>query len=306
MLSVRIVTRVILAIIFAAFGNLVARGNIPPNAPILVPEYTIIVATILFGAIGGFLPDLIGIFAKIGIARLAEAITARVIDQLAQVRPTNPFRQRSKKINKQTSKLVNPLIVDTSAIIDGRFAEVCETGFIFGTLVIIPSVLGELQHIADSSDDIKRKRGRRGLEILGGLKKNKLVNVKILKDDPVGSQVDDRLVKFAKAVGGRIVTTDYNLNRVANVSGIKVLNVNELANVIKTPLLPGEQLEVEVVHPGKEKDQGVGYLPDGTMIVVENGAGLVSQKINVEVSRILQTVAGRMIFVRPRGNKSGG
>jgi len=300
LISLRIVTRIILAIIFAAFGNFVAHSNIPPNAPFPVPVYTIIIVTIIFGAIGGFLPDLVSIFARIGITRLAEAITSKVIDQLSQVRPTNPFGATARKIKKQALKNPNPLIVDTSALIDGRFADVCETGFIFGTLIIIPSVLGELQHIADLADDLKRKRGRRGLEILGALKKNKLVSVKILKDDPAGKDVDDRLVQLAKSVDGRIVTTDFNLNRVAKVKGVTVLNVNELANAIKTPLLPGEQIEVEVVHKGKEKNQGVAYLPDGTMIVVEEGESFVGRKVTVEVSRILQTVAGRMIFVRPK------
>ena len=287
--------RIVLAIIFAALGNLVAHSNIPPNAPFILPWYTIIFATVIFGAIGAFLPDLVGGLAKIGIARLAEAITSKIADQLS--RPKNPFSKKNGKKNGANG-IVNPLILDTSAIIDGRFAEICQTGFIFGTLIIAPSVLRELQHIADSQDDLKRKKGRRGLEILNQLKKNNLISLKVLKEEPRNRDVDGKLVILAKTLKGRVVTTDYNLNKVASVSGVKVLNVNELANVVKTPLVPGEELQVEVVQQGKEKNQGVGYLADGTMIVVEDGEKYLGKSVHVRVARIIQTVAGRMIFAK--------
>lgn len=296
-MALSIIIRIILAIIFAAFGNIVAHNNIPPNVPFSVPWYSIIIATVVFGAIGAFLPDFITIFTKIGIAHLAEAVTAKVVKELRQVKPRNPFQKSIGKA-KNGNQVVNPMILDTSAIIDGRFAEVCQTGFVFGTLVIIPSVLRELQHIADSHDDLKRKKGRRGLEIVSSLKKNKFVTVKIVKDEPREGAVDDKLVKLAKTLKGKVVTTDYNLNKVASVSGVKVLNVNELTNVVKTPLLPGEVFDVEVVQKGKEDGQGVGYLADGTMIVVEEGEGKIGKKVLVEVSRIIQTVAGRMIFAK--------
>jgi len=296
-LGLQVALRIILAIIFGALGNLVAHSNVPPNAPFSLPWYTIIIATVVFAAIGAFLPDIFSALAKIGITRLAEAITSKVVDQVGKTR--NPFHKKNnQKLKGEINGVLNPLILDTSAIIDGRFAEVCQTGFVFGTLLVIPSVLGELQHIADSADDLKRKKGRRGLEILSHLKKIKYVKVKVLKNDPLGKDVDNRLVGLAKNVKGRIVTTDYNLNKVASVSGVKVLNVNELANVVKTPLVPGEELQVEIVQPGKEKHQGVGYLSDGTMIVVEEGEEYLGKSIKVKVSRIIQTVAGRMIFVK--------
>jgi uncharacterized protein YacL len=296
-LGLQVALRIILAIIFGALGNLVAHSNVPPNAPFSLPWYTIIVATVIFAAIGAFLPDIVSALAKIGIARLAEAITSKVVDQVGKTR--NSFhRKNNGKVKGEINGVVNPLVLDTSAIIDGRFTEVCQTGFVFGTILVIPSVLGELQHIADSSDDLKRKKGRRGLEILSHLKKNKYVKVKVLKNDPSGRDVDNRLVNLAKSVKGKVVTTDYNLNKVASVSNVKVLNVNELANVVKTPLVPGEEIQVEVIQPGKEKNQGVGYLSDGTMIVVEEGEEYLGKSVKVKVSRIIQTVAGRMIFVK--------
>ncbi len=300
---VKIIIRLVLAIILASIGNVLARSNVPPNAPIQLPEYTGIIATFVSAIIGFFLPDLITVVARMGVARLAEDIAERLLSQLPSLpnitQSRLPLPVRSKNQAKLASKFSNPLILDTSAIIDGRLAEIVETGFLTGTLLLTPAVLAELRYIADSADTLKRARGRRGLEILEKLRKSKNVKVEVLKTEPDGKDVDDKLLKIAKVFKAKIITTDFNLNKVAAVSGVKVLNVNELANAVKTVALPGEEMKVKIIHKGKEKDQGIGYLPDGTMIVVEQGAALVGKTVSVKVARILQTVAGRMVFVKP-------
>ncbi|MCL4466310.1 MAG: PIN domain-containing protein [Chloroflexi bacterium] len=192
------------------------------------------------------------------------------------------------------------IILDTSAIIDGRIADVTQTGFIGGPLVVSRFVLNELQHIADSSDALRRNRGRRGLELLGKLQKDAPVPVEVVEIEPAGADVDAKLVKMAKQMGCAILTNDYNLNRVAALQGVRVLNINELANALKAIVLPGEEMPVRVIQEGKEFGQGVGYLDDGTMVVVENGRRYLGSQITVVVTRVLQTVAGRMIFGHPK------
>ncbi|HET7026833.1 MAG TPA: PIN domain-containing protein [Candidatus Limnocylindrales bacterium] len=193
------------------------------------------------------------------------------------------------------------VVVDTSAIIDGRIAEIIESGFIYGTLVVPRFVLDELQHIADSSDTLRRNRGRRGLEILARLQKDDRTPVEIASEDfPELGEVDAKLVALARARSRAILTNDFNLNRVAELQGVRVMNVNSLANAVKPALLPGETLRVRVIQEGKEPGQGVGFLDDGTMIVVEGGARFVDRDVDVTVTRVLQTVAGRMIFGQPR------
>ena len=193
------------------------------------------------------------------------------------------------------------IVVDTSAIIDGRIAEIVESGFIYGTLLVPRFVLEELQHIADSSDTLRRNRGRRGLEILTRMQKEARTPVEIVEDRfPEIAEVDAKLVALAKRHSGAILTNDFNLNRVAELQGLRVLNINSLANAVKPALLPGEQLRVRVIQEGKEVGQGVGFLDDGTMIVVEGGARFVDRDVDVIVTRVLQTVAGRMIFAQPR------
>lgn len=193
----------------------------------------------------------------------------------------------------------NIILVDTSVIIDGRIADICATGFINGTLVVPRFVLNELQHIADSPDVLRRNRGRRGLEILGRLQKDAETRVEISEMDVEGvREVDSKLVKLAREMGCAIMTNDYNLNSVAKLQGVKVLNVNELANAVKVVVLPGESLSVRIIQEGKEAGQGVGYLDDGTMVVVEDGRRYIDQDVEVLVTRVLQTVAGRMIFAQ--------
>ena len=193
------------------------------------------------------------------------------------------------------------IVVDTSAIIDGRIAEIVESGFIYGTLVIPRFVLDELQHIADSSDALRRNRGRRGLDILNRMQKEPATPVEIVEDDvPEIAEVDAKLVALALARSRVILTNDYNLNRVAELQGVRVMNINSLANAVKPAVLPGEELRVRVIQEGKEAGQGVGFLEDGTMIVVEGGARHIDRELDVSVTRVLQTVAGRMIFAQPR------
>lgn len=191
------------------------------------------------------------------------------------------------------------ILLDTSVIIDGRIADICQTGFVNGTLLVPRFILNELQHIADSSDALRRNRGRRGLDILNHLKESP-VPVRITDMNVEGvREADDKLVILAKQLRCSILTTDYNLNKVAGIQGVTVLNINDLANAVKAVLLPGESLTVKVIQEGKEQGQGVGYLDDGTMVVVEDGRRYMSQTINVTVTKPLQTAAGRMIFARP-------
>ena len=189
------------------------------------------------------------------------------------------------------------ILLDTSVIIDGRIADICKTGFLDGKFIVPRFVLKELQQIADSADSLKRERGRRGLDILSKLQKNSNIDVKIHNDDfPDIKEVDLKLVKLAKVLGAKIFTSDYNLNKVSEIQGIRVLNVNELANALRPVVLPGEMIETRLIKEGKEYNQGVGYLEDGTMIVVDNGRRLIGQNVNVVVGSVLQTAAGRMIF----------
>lgn len=193
------------------------------------------------------------------------------------------------------------VIVDTSAIIDGRIADISQAGFIPGSLIIPRFVLDELQHIADSYDAMRRNRGRRGLEMLTKLQKESNILVEISEMDVKDvKDVDSKLVKLAKIFGCAIVTNDFNLNRVAELQGVQVLNVNELANAVRPVFLPGEEMEVRIIQEGKEVGQGVGFLDDGTMIVVEGGRRYINSRIEVVVTRVLQTAAGRMIFAHAK------
>jgi uncharacterized protein YacL len=189
------------------------------------------------------------------------------------------------------------ILLDTSVIIDGRIADISRTGFLYGTFLIPRFVLNELQYIADSADSMRRQRGRRGMEVLSQLQKDATVPVNISDIDVEGvREVDDKLVVLARQMKAPIMTNDYNLNRVAELQGVPVLNINELANAVKSILLPGEPILVDIIQEGKETGQGVGYLDDGTMVVVEDGRDYINQQVTVTVTKVLQTAAGRMIF----------
>ena len=192
------------------------------------------------------------------------------------------------------------VLLDTSVIIDGRVADISQTGFIAGPMLVPRFVLNELQHIADSPDMLRRNRGRRGLEMLSRLQKESIVPVRVTDMDVEDAyEVDDKLVRLARRLRCPIITNDYNLNRVAQLQGVSVLNINELANAVKSVLLPGETLSVHILQEGRELGQGVGYLDDGTMVVVEEGRRHINSTIEVVVAKVHQTVAGRMIFARP-------
>jgi len=203
------------------------------------------------------------------------------------------------------------VILDTSVIIDGRIADIFQTHFIEGRIVIPRFVLKELQQIADSQDALKRNRGRRGLDVLNKIQKNTALDVKIQEEDfPEVKEVDAKLVKLAKLLGAKIFTNDFNLNKVAEFQGVSVLNINELANSLRPVVLPGETMEVRITKEGKEYNQGVAYLDDGTMVVVDNSKHIIGQVTKVVVTSVLQTSAGRMIFAkledqsRPQGGPS--
>ena len=206
-----------------------------------------------------------------------------------------------EKSTKKEGKTIPPKVLDTSVRIDGRIADICKTGFIEGKLIIPKFVLDELQHIADSSDDLKRVRGRRGLDILNIIQKELDIEVEIseAKFDDI-PEVDSKLLKLAQVLGGKVVTNDYNLNKVAQFQGVEALNINELANAIKPVAIPGEEMIVQVVKEGKEHSQGIAYLDDGTMIVVDGGKKHMGETIRVLVTSVLQTPAGRMIFGKPK------
>lgn len=192
------------------------------------------------------------------------------------------------------------MLLDTSVIIDGRIADVAETGFLWATLAVPRFVLNELQYIADSSEVLRRNRGRRGLEMLDRLQHNNSVEIVFLDQDPSDAkQVDDKLISLGLELNAAVVTNDYNLNRVARLQGVTVLNINELANAVKSVVLPGEEMEIRVIQEGKEINQGVGYLEDGTMVVVENGRRYLNDLVLVQVTKVLQTNAGRLIFAVP-------
>jgi uncharacterized protein YacL len=194
-------------------------------------------------------------------------------------------------------------IVDTSAIIDGRIADISEAGFIQGSLVLPRFVLDELRHIADSPDALRRNRGRRGLDVLNRLQKESPVPIEITdRDFEDIPEVDSKLVRMASGLRCPIITNDFNLNRVAELEGVRVLNINQLANAVKSVVLPGEEMVIRVIQEGKEAGQGVGFLDDGTMVVVEGGRRHLNDEIDITVTRVLQTVAGRMIFATPKGN----
>jgi uncharacterized protein YacL len=193
----------------------------------------------------------------------------------------------------------NAKLLDTSVIIDGRVSDLCETGFLEGPFLVPHFILNELQHIADSSDSLKRARGRRGLDILNKIQKMTDLDVRIVEEDfPHVKEVDAKLVVMAKKVGGRIITNDLNLNKVAELQGVRVLNINELCNALRPVVLPGETIRVFVLKEGKEAGQGVAYLDDGTMIVVDNARRCIGRNVDVVVTSVLQTTAGRMIFTR--------
>lgn len=249
--------------------------------------------------------QIVPIFLTIILGYLGFQVGFRRREEFANIANFNrkekkPVVEETKKVEPEKPKGV-PKVLDTSVIIDGRIADICQTQFLEGPIIIPEFVLGELQHIADSSDGLKRNRGRRGLDILNRIQKELPIEVEIYEGDFEDiPEVDSKLIKLAKVLGGVLVTNDYNLNKVSDFHGVQVLNINDLANAVKPVVLPGEELVVQVIKDGKEQKQGVAYLDDGTMIVVEEGRAHIGKTIDVIITSVLQTSAGRMIFAKPK------
>ena len=247
---------------------------------------------------GQILPLAVSLSLGLGMVGLT---VAKRKDLVAAAEALGIFRRTDPDKDARAETGEPHIVVDTSAIIDGRIAEIVESGFIYGTLVVPRFVLDELQHIADSSDTLRRNRGRRGLDILARMQKDPGTPVEIVEASiPDENEVDAKLVALARSRSRVILTNDFNLNRVAELQGVRVMNINSLANAVKPAVLPGEELRVRVIQEGKEAGQGVGFLDDGTMIVIEGGARHIDKDLDVSVTRVLQTVAGRMIFGQPR------
>jgi uncharacterized protein YacL len=275
-------------------------ANLPPIWGRILP----FVGTVVCGGLGVSL----AVQRKNDFSHLFQAAFA---SRRAREREREEERQKEKEkeLEKEQSSQLQPvtqILLDTSAIIDGRIADISQTGFVSGALLVPRFVLNELQRIADSADTMRRNRGRRGLEMLNRLQKDTTVPVQITDADVEDvAEVDGKLVQMARNLHCPIITNDFNLNRVAELQGVKVLNINELANAVKPVLLPGEDIFIKIMQDGKELGQGVGYLDDGTMIVVEGGRQYMGTTIEVTVTRVLQTVAGRMIFAHPKQGANG-
>ncbi len=238
------------------------------------------------------------VFSSKMIGDIAEEVSRTLISRL----PAMMRRPKRKAKNKKIKKIEYAILLDTSAIVDGRIFDVISTGLLNGNIVILSSILMELKHLADSQDTVKRERGRRGLELLENLRKEKQINIITLVADDEAKmeniEVDERLIRLAKIYKGKIVTCDYSLEKKAVVENIRAININALANYLKVIAVPGEALYIQVSHQGKEATQGVGYMDDGTMIVVDKGVDLIGKKVNVVVSRVIQTATGRILFAK--------
>lgn len=297
-MPIKLILRLVLAVIFAIVAVIFSELIPPLNGvnPLLLKAF---VTALSFGV--GFLvfPDLATRVSTTSIYwfnTLLNKVTAEISSQIIRVFPAHqsPFNTTTSQVTGMT--LQKPLILDTSAIIDGRILDIAKTGFLYGSIIVPSFVLTELQQVSDSSDFIKRSRGRKGFDTVEELKKVKNIRIEVWDRDVAGKAVDSKILQLAKNLNGRIITTDFNLNKLALVSGVAVLNVNDLANAVKAVAVPGEKIEVKIVHLGKESTQGVGYLPDGTMIIITNAADLVGKTVEVEVTKMLQMPAGRMIF----------
>ncbi len=300
-MRIKIILRLILALIFGTLAVIYSQ-LIPPIAgadPLLIRFLVTLVSALV-----GFLvfPD---IARRVTLTTMSlfnfviHRLSSEVLNQMVRISKGARLMNFSPILPQPGAiSYSRPLILDTSAIIDGRILDIAKVGFINGLIYIPKYVLLELQQVSDSSDDLKRARGRRGFEVVEELKKIKGLKVEIWDKEQTGKSVDDKLLNLAKNLHGKIVTTDFNLNKLASISNLGVLNVNDLANAVKTVSLPGEELKVKIAHIGKDLDQGVGYLPDGTMVVISGGAEKIGQALSVEVTKSIQIPAGRMIFAK--------
>lgn len=278
-----IVSLILAALISSAFNNFPVSGI---QWVISIPIYLVL------GYLGWTLP------------RYRSADILHFISRFRRTREVSILPENQEKEDEKEDNSLKLKLLDTSVIIDGRIADIYKTRFIESSLVIPVYVLNELQLISDSSDDLKRSKGRRGLDIIAQLQNDFGDKIQILEEDYSDlKEVDAKLIKTAKEKNYKIITNDYNLNKLASVQGIEILNINELANAVKTVVHPGEEITVSLIKAGKEAGQAIAYLDDGTMIVVEHGKHLIGQTIDAIVTSILQTSAGRMIFARPKGDE---
>lgn len=300
-MQVKLVLRLIMAVVFAVTAVIFSE-LIPPLEGI--NQVVLRTLVTLFSAGIGFIlfPE---IATKVSVTTIAffnfvvHRLASEILNQLmrlprgsVQLPPINPTPQVG------AVSLTKPIILDTSAIIDGRILDIVKTGFVSGLILIPNFVLVELQQVADSADELKRSRGRRGFETISELKRSRGIKVEIWDREVVAKSVDEKLVRLGKTLAGKIVTTDFNLNRLAQAHSVAVLNVNDLANAIKVVAIPGERMEIKIAHVGKNGSQGVGYLSDGTMVVAEDCFNIVGKEAMVEVTKVLQVSAGRMIFAK--------
>ncbi|MBQ9989234.1 MAG: PIN domain-containing protein [Clostridia bacterium] len=242
----------------------------------------------LGAALGSKRQDEISLFKKINTPADGEEPVAE---------PSRAERRKNERNIDRLLRGIPPKVLDTSVLIDGRVLDIARTGVLEGRLIVPSFVLGELQHIADSADPLRRQRGRRGLDIVAKMQEE-LKRVQIVEKGYEGLEVDEMLIELAKEMKGKLLTTDFNLNKVATVKGVEVININEMVNALKTTVLPGEEMVVPIVREGREPGQGIGYLPDGTMIVVDKGVEFIGEAVETVVTSVLQTNAGRMIFAR--------
>lgn len=286
--------KLIVGIVGAILGFLIAALVTRPLTELTIPY------------VGNLIFVLLSILLYIGLGYMGWRVASNNADDILgifQRKETRELKETKGFIFDRNKHSACPKILDTSVIIDGRILDIIETDFIEGELVVSEFVLEELQHIADSPDDLKRERGRRGLDIINKIKENKKIKLKVInKDYKDIKEVDSKLLKLAIDLNGKIFTNDYNLNKVADVQGIPILNINNLANALKPVVIPGEMMRVDVIKEGKGKNQGVAYLEDGTMVVVEDGVKYIDQTIDATVTSVLQTSAGRMIFVRHKND----
>jgi uncharacterized protein YacL len=238
------------------------------------------------------------------VGAIADEVAKTLVSRLPGMLPGSHNRPPAKKKKSKNKKIEYAVFLDTSAIIDGRIFDVIQLGLLNGVVVIPQSILTELKHLADSQDTVKRERGRKGLEYLDQMRKAKKIKMQVLTDEAEAAvsdkklEVDERLIRIAKHHKGKVITCDYNLEKKANIENVTAINVNALANSLKVIAVPGEALHIKLLHPGKDITQGVGYLEDGTMIVVEEGSTDVGKTIDVVVSRVIQTATGRILFAK--------
>lgn len=295
----KLVLRLILAFIFATLAAIYSQ--LIPNFEGTTAVIIRVLLTLAAGLLGYLVFPSVAHSIKIVVISTFNFVVHRVSSEVSNQiikfpRPNFPFSHPTPQLG--SLNLTRPLILDTSMIIDGRVLDIAKTGFISGLVLVPKFVLTELQQVADSSDDLKRQRGRKGFEVVEELKKLKTIRIEVWDKDQSGKTVDEKLMNLAKALNGKLLTTDFNLNKLATISNLSVLNINDLANALKTISLPGEKMEIKIVHLGKDKMQGVGYLNDGTMVVVSSGADKIGRTIKVEITKNIQTPAGRMIFAK--------